>query len=239
MAMAWPRRYNAGRLPGDPCEIERSMATVEQIEVIGEHRIVLNGISWELYERLRENAENRHVRMAYDKGRLELMSPSPDHAVIKRLVGRMIEAFTEEMNVPCRSLSDTTWKRPELAKGLEADECYYILNHHRVCRRLQVDLAVDPPPDLAIEIEVSRSMTSRVGIYAALGVPELWRWNKSALTAYSLGADGKYAEREFSLNLPLLRVKELEPFLDFELAADETAGIREFRRWVHERLPAT
>lgn len=214
------------------------MATVEQVELIGEDRIALSGIPWELYEQLRENEENWHVRMTYDNGRLELMSPSSSHEVMKRLIGRMIEAYTEEMSIPCRSLSNTTWKRSELAKGLEADECYYILNHHRVWRRLEVDLAVDPPPDLAVETEVSRSVVPRLAIYAALGVPEIWRWRKSGLNAYSLGGDGKYVEREFSLNLPKLRVKDLEPFLDFELAADETAWIRNFRAWVRERFLA-
>ena len=215
------------------------MATVEKALLRGEKRIVLSGVSWKLYEQLRENEENWHVRMAYDNGRLELMSPSPDHAAIKRLIGRMIEAVTEELNVPCRSLSDTTWKRPDLAKGLEADECYYILNHRHVCRRRQVDLAVDPPPDLAVETEISRSIVPRLRIYAALGVPEIWRWRKKGLAAYSLGADGKYVECEFSLNLPMLRVKDLQPFLEFELAADETAWIRKFRAWVRERFTAS
>ena len=215
------------------------MATVEKALLRGEKRIVLSGVSWSLYEQLRENEENWHVRMTYDNGRLELMSPSPDHEAIKRLIGRMIEAFTEELNVPCRSLSGTTWKRAELAKGLEADECYYILNHRRVCRRRQVDLAVDPPPDLAVETEISRGIVPRLRIYAALGIPEIWRWRKKGLAAYALGANGKYVEREFSVNLPMLRVKDLEPFLEFELAADETAWIRKFRAWVRERFPAS
>ena len=213
------------------------MATVEKKTVVrGERRIVLSGISWELYEQLRDNEENWHVHMAYDQGRLELMSPSTEHEAIKRLIGRMIEAFTEEMNVPCRSLGNSTWKRPELAKGLEADECYYLLNQHRVCRRRTIDLSVDPPPDLAVETEISRNVVGRLGIYAALGVPEVWRWRKNGLTAYSLGADGKYVEREFSLNLPMLRVKDLDPFLDFEMSANETTWIRKFRAWVRERF---
>lgn len=161
-----------------------NVATVDKALLRGEKRIVLSGVSWGLYEQLRENEENWHVRMAYDNGRLKLMSPSADHVAIKRLIGRMIEAFTEELNVPCRSLSGTTWKRPELAKGLEADECYYNLNHRRVCRRRQVDLAVDPPPDVAVETEISRSIVPRLRIYAALGVPEIWRWRKKGLAAY-------------------------------------------------------
>lgn len=212
------------------------MATVAHTVLRGETRIVLTGISWNLYERLRSNEENWHVRMAYDDGRLELMSPSLGHERIKRLIGRMIETFTEEMNIPAVSCSSTTWQRPDLAKGLEADECYYILNQRRVCGRTEIDLAVDPPPDLAVETEISRSAVRRLRIYASLGVPEVWRWRKKGLTAYSLGADGKFVEREFSLNLPMLRVKDLQPFLDVVLAADETAWIRQFRAWVRERF---
>lgn len=212
------------------------MATVEKVRLGGERRIVLSDISWKLYEQLRENEENWHVRMAYDNGRLELMSPSPDHEAVTKLVAQMIEALTAELRIPRRSLRSTTWKRRELGKGCEADECYYIQNHNRVRQRRNVDLAVDPPPDLVVETEISRSAVQRMRIYAALGVPEIWRWRKKGLTAYSLGNDGKYVEREFSLNLPMLRVKELEAFLDFELAADESDWILKFRAWVRERF---
>lgn len=214
------------------------MSTVEKVSLTGERRIVLSGISWELYEQLREIDENWHVRMAYDDGKLELMSPSPSHEVIKGLIGRMVETLTEELVIPLRSLGSTTWNRRNLGKGCEADECYYILNQHRVCDRLEVDLTVDPPPDLVVEAEVSRSAVSKLKIYAGLGVPEIWRWRKKGLAAYVLGADGKYVERQFSLNLPPLRVKDLEPFLDFQLAANETAWIRTFRSWVREHFPA-
>lgn len=212
------------------------MATIEEIALMGEDRIVLSGISWEMYERLRDNEENWHVHMAYDDGVLELMSPSPDHEAISILIGRMIEVCLEELSIPFRSLRCTTWRRPELAKGLEADECYYILNHHRVNKRRAVDLSIDPPPDLVVETEVSRSAVQKLRIYAALGVPEIWRWRTNGLTAYSLEKSGKYVEREFSLNLPMLRVKDLEPFLEFEVAADESAWIRQFRAWVRQRF---
>jgi Uma2 family endonuclease len=212
------------------------MATVEKVRLRGERRIVLTGISWDLYEQLRQNEENWHVRMAYDNGRLELMSPSPDHESVTKLVARMIEALTAELGIPLRSLRSTTWKRRQLGKGCEADECYYILNHHRVRERRHVDLAVNPPPDLVVETEVSRSAVSKLRIYSALGVPEIWRWRKQGLTAYSLGPDGMYVEREFSLNLPMLRVKELESFLDFDSSADESVWIRKYQAWVRERF---
>jgi Uma2 family endonuclease len=212
------------------------MATVEKVVFRGEDRIVLSGVSWGLYEQLRANEGNWHVRMAYDEGTLEFMSPSSDHEGITKLISRMIEALMEELGISHRSLRSTTWKRRELGKGCEADECYYVLNHHRVRQRRHIDLAADPPPDLVVETEVSRSLVSKLRIYSALGVPEIWRWRRTGLTAYSLGADGEYVEREFSLNLPMLRVKDLEPFIDFELAGDELAWIRKFRSWVRERF---
>lgn len=91
------------------------------------------------------------------------------------------------------------------------------------------------PPDLVVETEISRSAVSRMSIYPALGVPEIWRWRKTGLTAYSLEGK-KYVERELSLNLPMLRVKDLEPFLDFELASDEAAWIWNFIDWDRERF---
>lgn len=213
------------------------MATVEKKRIVlqGEHRVVLSGISWDMYDRLRENEDNGHVRMAYDNGRLEFMSPSPSHEAVAKWIARMIEAFMEETGVSHRSLRSTTWKRRELGKGCEADECYYILNHHRVCRRIDIDLAVDPPPDLVVETDVSRSAVSKLRIYSALGVPEIWRWRKKGLAAYSLDTKGRYVEREFSLNLPILRVEDLGQFIDFEMAADELVWIRRFRAWVRER----
>ncbi|HEV3339968.1 MAG TPA: Uma2 family endonuclease [Pirellulales bacterium] len=214
------------------------MATVGKDKLARERRIVLSGIPWELYEQLRDNEENWHVRMAYDRGKLELMSPSPDHEAIKELICEMIKVFTAEMGIPRRSLGSTTWRRADAAKGLEPDGCFYILNHQRVCRRRHVDLKIDPPPDLAVETEISRSAVGRLHIYAALGVPEVWRWRKKGLAAYSLGENGKYVEREFSLNLPMLRVKDLEPFLEFEGAADESVWNRRFRAWVRERFAA-
>lgn len=210
------------------------MATVEQ--VTPEERFVLYGVPWHVYEALRAGDENYRVRMTYDEGALELMSPPPRHESVKRLVGQMLEAFTEELCIPRRSLSATTWKRPEMAKALEADECYYIRNQYRVCDRMEIDLDVDPPPDLALEVEIRPGVIQRIRIYAALGVSELWRWHDDELRAYLLGADGKYTEIEFSANLPMLRVRDLEPFLEWPSAADESAWIRSFRAWVRERF---
>lgn len=212
------------------------MSTVPPLA--GEQRFVLRGVSWGVYESLRANDANHHVRMSYSEGSLEMMSPSPQHESIKNFIRRMIEAITEELGIPIRSLSATTWKRRELDKGLEADECYYIRNHHRVRDRIDIDLAIDPPPDLALEVEISHGDVDKLAIYAALGVPEVWHWQDDVLQSLVLQVDGGYLPSEFSLNLPQVRVKDLEPFIEWPRAADESAWIRSFRDWVRDRFLA-
>ncbi len=210
------------------------MSTI--LSLAAEQRFVLRGVSWELYESLRAIDANHHVRMAYDEGSLEMMSPFPQRESIKNFIRRTIEAIAEELSVPIRSLSATTWKRRDVDKGLEADECYYIRNQHRVCDRLDVDLAIDPPPDLALEVEISHGDVDKLAIYAALGVPEVWHWQDDELRTLVLQEDNRYGPSEFSLNLPMLRVKDLEPFIEWPLAADESAWIRSFREWVRTKF---
>ncbi|MGH7193405.1 MAG: Uma2 family endonuclease, partial [Candidatus Saccharimonadales bacterium] len=116
--------------------------------------------------------------------------------------------------------------------------CYYILNQPLVSRRVEVDLERDPPPDLALEVVVSHGDVNKMTIYAALGVPEVWYWEDGELQAFEL-ENGRYVLRETSLNLPMLRVKDLEQFLDPLQALDESAWINGFRAWVRERFDTT
>lgn len=211
------------------------MATIEQIPRIetSSNHLVLRGVSWELYEALRAIDANYHIRMTYDQGTLEMMSPSEGHEETAALIGRMIETLTEELGIPLRSRRSTTWKRHDLELALEADECYYIKNFAAVAGRRTVDLQVDPPPDLAVESEYSRNIVAKLPIYASLGIPEIWRSDGAAIIALHL-EDGQYQAKEFSWNLPFLRVADLSPFLLRLEGADETAWIRTFRAWVRQ-----
>ncbi|HEV3025790.1 MAG TPA: Uma2 family endonuclease [Pirellulales bacterium] len=206
----------------------------EQVEprVAGEG-IVLHDVPWALYEALRDVEANWHIKMTYDDGVLELMSPLPKHESMKKRIGRLIEALTEEMQIPIGCFGSTTWKadRAEKQGGLEADECYYILNERFVRECEDIDLSVVPPPDLAVEAEVSRSAVSKEPIYARLGVPELWRCDGKSLRTYRLH-DGRYVEHEMSLNLSFLRVSDLMTFVEWRPGAGGTDWIREFRAWV-------
>lgn len=215
------------------------MATIEQppaAEFSSDH-VLLHGVSWELYEQLRDIPENWGKRMTYEHGDLEIMSPSARHEDSAKLLGRMLEAFTEELNIPIRSLRSTTWKDPRRKFGLEADECYYVRNEARVRHLEEFDLARDPPPDMVIEVEASRSAIGKLPLYAKLGVPEVWRCTKGILGIFLLADDGQYVASEKSLNITLLDPTELNRFLQTRAATDETTWIRSFRAWVRETFP--
>lgn len=217
------------------------MATIQQpstqpsaiAEASGDS-IVLRGISWELYEQLRDIPDNWGKRMTYDEGDLEIMSPSSKHEDFARLLARMLDAFTEELSIPIRGLRSTTWKSADRKRGLEADECYFVKNESRVRHLEEFDLARDPPPDIVIEVEMSRSAIRKLPLYAALGVPEVWRCSKGKVVFLHLSEDGQYVESQNSLNVPSLESSALNRFLAERATLDETAWIRAFRVWVRE-----
>jgi Uma2 family endonuclease len=202
-----------------------------------EDRVVLCNVSWETYERLVEEVDNPATRLAYDEGFLEIMSPLEIHDRFKKLLGRLVEALTEELDMTCRSTGSTTWKQSRKKKGLEADQSYYLASMPKVRGKRKVDLSVDPPPDLAIEVENTSSAIDQLGIYADLGVPEVWRFDGEKLTIHSLQANGRYQEQTPSRFFPQeATAKMVEWIRKCEEGDDETAWIKEFRRWVRENL---
>jgi Uma2 family endonuclease len=216
------------------------MATTTEIRsrpLEPESRVVLHGVGWEGYETMLKLVGDRPVRLTYDRGDLELMVPSLDHERYKSLLGRLIETLTLELDLPCDAAGSTTWRKQLEDRGLEPDECYYLANAERVVGR-KVDLSVDPPPDLAIEIEISRSALDRLGIYAALGVPEVWRFDGEALRVEQLQADGTYQEVAVSPSFPFLPLNEVVRWLRLAETMGQTPWLRQFREWVREELAA-
>jgi Uma2 family endonuclease len=175
--------------------------------------VVLRGVSWATYQALIRDLESEPAKhLTYDQGTLEIVTPLPPHEGFKRRMGRLVEVMTEETETEIRSLGSTTWRRDDLQKGLEADECYYIQHEVAVRGKTEIDLAIDPPPDLAIEVDNTSSSMNRLEIYAALEVPEIWRYDGETLTIYGL-VEGAYAAQETSAVLPLLQRKDILRFL--------------------------
>src|SRR5918999_1991744 len=158
-----------------------------------EQSVVLDGVSWETYQSLLNDFQDRPaVRLTYDCGWLEIMTLSSLHEKVKTLLGRLIEAYADAAEITVEGFGSTTYARKELKKGLEPDECYYIQHAADVTGKSKFDFAVDPPPDLAIEIEVTRRVLPRQPIYAALRVPELWRFDGRKVIPMHLTGAGIY-----------------------------------------------
>lgn len=203
---------------------------------LNQERVLLQGITWNTFEALiRELESQPNKRLTYDGGLLEIWMPLPPHESFKRWLGRMVEIMTEEMDCEIRSLSSSTWRRPDLAKGVEADECYYIQNEALVRGRMDIDLALDPPPDLAIEIDMTRVSLPRLPIYQALAVPEVWRFDGERLV-FLRWVDGEYEEIEQSVALPLATATELMELLQQAQTMGETSWARSLRQWVRGKL---
>jgi Uma2 family endonuclease len=198
--------------------------------------IVLKGIHWNTYQALVRDLESQPSRrLTYDNGSLEIWMPLPPHESYKRWLGRLVEIVTEELDIEIRSLSASTWSREDLAKGVEADECYYIQNEAVIRGKMAIDLTVDPPPDLAIEIDITSPSLPRLPIYRALGVPEVWRFDGSRLQLLSL-IDGEYREVTTSIAIRLLTVDVVQTLLQEASEIGETSWAKQVRRWVREKL---
>ncbi|NCJ08622.1 Uma2 family endonuclease [Synechococcales cyanobacterium C] len=194
-------------------------------------RVLLHEVSWQEFELILEDlGEHRSTRIAYDNGNLEIMAPLPEHEDDKEIIGDLVKALLEELDIEFRSLGSTTYKNQAMFKGIEPDQCFYIQNESAIRGKKRLDLTVDPPPDLALEIDI----TSRThpSIYQALGVPELWRFERGNLRINIL-EEGRYVESEMSALFPGLPLKEVIPrYLAQSKTIGRNAVMKALRQWV-------
>jgi Uma2 family endonuclease len=200
--------------------------------------VLLQGITWQTYRSLVLELESQPTkRLTYDNGVLEIWMPLPPHETYKRWLGRLVEIVTEEMDLEIRSLSACTWSRKDLLKGVEADECYYIQNEAAVRGKMEIDLTVDPPPDLAIEIDITHPSLPRLPIYAALGVPEVWQFDGEQFQILQLVA-GDYKAQSQSQALPMVTVQVVRNFMTQAQEMGETSWAKTVRQWVRQQSRA-
>jgi Uma2 family endonuclease len=199
--------------------------------------MVLDDVDWRTYSRLlRVFAGRAGVRLAFDRGRLEIMHPLPEHETAAYMLGRFIDTLTEQLGLPVKAGRSTTFRRRRKQRGLEADNSYWIANEAQVRGKQAIDLRVDPPPDLAVEVDLTHSSLDRLGIYAALGVPEVWRLDAQSLTCRVLQPDGRYGVSTTSLAFPRLAIADLEPFLALRYREEDNAIVAMFREWVRQHV---
>ncbi|BAC90899.1 Uma2 family endonuclease [Gloeobacter violaceus] len=203
-------------------------------------RVVLHDISWNTFEQmLAEMGDHRSARLAYFDGTLEIMSPSPRHERINRLLERFVLALTQELALEVYALGSTTWKIKPLA-GVEPNSCYYI-QHESAIRALaqqnrEIDLTCDPPPDLIIEVDIASSSRPKFAIYTALKVPEIWLYRDEKLEIYHFDGTA-YRQHQQSLALPGLRIADdFARFVQLAQALGQNAAERELRTWVRDQV---
>ena len=202
--------------------------------IVGEQRFAIHGVTWDQYEGILAALGDHRQRIAYCEGTIELMSPGPWHESYGYLLGRMVDILTEELDVPMKALGSTTLRRQAVERGLEADRTFYFENAQHLTGAEHLDLETIPPPDLAIEVEITSSILNKLSIYAGLGVPELWRHDGRTLRVFLLGAEGTYAESPTSRAFPFLPMVALGRKLDEVDPTNDTRWARDFRAWVRE-----
>ncbi len=203
-----------------------------------EQRFMLRNVSWEDYESLLRGVGDRHVFITYNNGTLELMSPSRKHEHVAEILGVLVRTLAMELDIEISSAGSTTFRREDLAKGLEPDRCFYIQNEAAVRAHDDIDLSVDPPPDLAIEVDITHRSMNREEIYAALGVIELWCWSNDALVVRILDK-GRYVLSSTSKVLPMILPAQLERFVRMRGTIGESTLLKMFVKWVREDLRQT
>jgi len=204
---------------------------------------VIRGVDWKFYEQLVESIpEGVNIHVDYDGTDVEIMSLSLLHDDAKGLLDRVVEIVAEECEIPFKSAGQTTWKRPEVARGLEADECYFfrvdkLTAVAQAKARRSKNIADYPNPDLAIEVDISPPKIDRPGIHAALRIAEVWRFEGEGeqVVIERLGEDGSYYPVEASGFLPI-RAEEVRRWVVDEDSRDESAWARGLRAWVRVEL---
>ena len=208
---------------------------VEQ-QTTPENRVILKGVSWSTFKSLLADVgDDRAWRIAYDGGALEIRMPHLEHEVPKGLIESFIEATADELEIEVMKAGSLTLEREDLTRAVEPDTCFYIQNEASVRGKRDINLPEDLPPDLAIESDYTNSSVNKDSIYAAIGVPEIWRYRRESLQVYQL-VDGKYKKCEISLAFPFLPVAEIPGFIEQSRTIGQRAAVRLFRQRIKEIL---
>lgn len=203
---------------------------------LAEGTVLFSGISWQTYKALMQDVgDGRAWRIAYERGVLEIRMPLQKHEVPKVLLANFVEALADELEIETMQLGALTLEREDLSRAIEPDTCFYIQQEALVRAKEDIDLQTDPPPDLAIESDHTNSSINKQGIYAALGVPELWRYRKRKLEIYQL-VDGQYVQVDRSLAFPCLPVAEVPEWMEQSREVGQRSAVRLFRARIREIL---
>lgn len=209
------------------------MATIQSLP---EQRTVMHQVSWATYQGLLHDHESRSSpRFAYDRGTLEIMTPLPEHERYSRFIEFLLAVVEEEIGIKVYNFGSTTFSREDVQQGFEADTCFYIEHASRVRGKARIDLHVDPPPDLVVEIDITNPSLEKLPIYAQLGVPEVWRYVGGSMQILLLESGGcRQAQR--SRAVPLMTADALSRLVGESTGLSQGEWLRQVRTWIREPL---
>ena len=194
--------------------------------------IQLYDVSWDEYEKLLQELDERpYLRLTYDQGNLNIMTISAGHDGFTRLFGYLILVLAEELNFKYLSRGSTTLQQKNVAGGVEGDDCFYFSHLAEIAKKKRLDLTIDAPPDLVIEVDVTHPSVNKFPIYARLGIPEIWWFNAQTVKFYQLNNDD-YEEVSHSPRFLFLAATDLPEFLLQGKDEDITDMVRALRQWV-------
>ena len=201
------------------------------VESAAEPVVILERVSWGTYERLlRENDPSPGKRFTYDRGLLQIMVVSRRHELPNSLLEQIVFILTDEWDLDYRHSGSMTFKRKDLKKGFEPDSSFYLGRARDVEGKLDIDLEHDPPPDLVIEVDISRQSLNKFPVFAAVGVPEIWRYRKEVVEVLVL-RDNDYARVEQSAAFPRLTATRLTEFVAEGMRGNQRTWSRRVRQW--------
>ncbi|XGV99417.1 MAG: Uma2 family endonuclease [Leptolyngbya sp. BL-A-14] len=208
-----------------------------------EQRIVLEKISWEQFETiLAEMGAERTTRFTFDRGRLEMMTPLDEHDRCHKLIESLILVLADIMQLPVEGYKAPTLKRFDLNIAIEPDTGYYLQHERDMRGKAAIDLAIDPPPDIVLDVALNKSTLDRLALYAALGVPEVWRYVsqpgddflKGNFQLYTLDGTG-YVDSTSGFAFPFLPAGRILQFIDESDALGLMSALRSLREWLQDR----
>lgn len=203
-----------------------------QTQIIIEQRVVVRDMSWETYERIMaEQADHSAPRFTYDNGTLEIYMPTQKHETLSRICEIFVSAIAEELELDILSLGSTTFRKEKVSKGVEPDGCFYLQSFEKVADIEKIDLEIHPPPDLVVEIDVTSPSLDRFSIYAAFGVPEIWRYSKNEVKIFRLIGDN-YVETAESVEINQVTAEILTKFLNEGLKQKRSIWLKNVREWI-------
>jgi Uma2 family endonuclease len=207
--------------------------SLNRIEIPAGQRIYLHDIDWQEFEQiLLELGEKRATRIAYFDGELEIRMPLPEHERAKVLISHLLVVLLEELDLSWESLGSSTFKKESMKAGIEPDDCFYLKNCRAMVGKKRLDLTIDPPPDLAIEVDLTSP--TQISAYEALEVPEIWRYKNGKLAIFIL-SDGQYIESSLSPTFPTLPVIEaISRLLERSAEILMSEARKEFRQQVRQ-----